>query len=324
MLTDAALARSIGGEIKWLYNSARRLGRPVRRSLDDAVWWRMVHHLAVGLGVPMVDAARAADTLLAAGMNPGRVRVSATRDESVAISVDLARFHDAAALALACALHMAVPKARGRPRIRTEPDTRPAFTAQEMATIVQLRSMADADRLGLALRIPAFDADANHTGQSVVSALAQAGVPFAVAGNAAAAFHGAPWHADSLDLCADVSVRHGAVLARILNTLEAKPRGAPVREGFEFDSSLVRAVPMLALRVGSLPLNVTSAIDGLGEYSQIEDLCVQVPLECVRVRVITLEALLRSPPPARATADPLLQMRWRRLGALHEPRAGTR
>jgi len=284
----------------------------------------MVHHLAVGLGVSLADAARVADTLLSAGMDAGRVRVNATRDESVAISIDLTRFHDAAALALASALHMAVPRARGRPRRRPEPETLAAFTADEMATLVQVRSMSDRDRLDVALRISASDTDTQHTGRSVVTALARAEVPFAIVGDGAAAFHGAPWHPNSLDLCADTSVRHGAALARVLNALEARPRGVPARKEFELDSSLVRATPMLALRVGSLPLNIAPAMDGVGEYAQIEDLCVQVPLESVLVRVITLDALLRSTPPTGVAADSVLHERWRRLGALREPRAGTR
>ena len=97
-----------------------------------------------------------------------------------------------------------------------------------------------------------------------------------------------------------------------------------MREGFSFDSSLLRATSMLALRVGRLPLNVSPSIEGLGEYAQVESICVQVPLDSVRVRVITLDALLRSSPPGRVAADPVLHKRWSRLSVLQEPRAGTR
>ena len=324
MLSDAALALALGGEIKWLYNSARRLGRPVRRSQDDATWWRLVHHLAVGLGVSLADASRAADTLLAADMTPGRVRIHATRDESVAISIDLARFHDGTALALACALHSAIPKARGRPRTRPEGATAASFAPDEMATIVRLRALSDANRIDIALQTPAPDTDVPNAGRAVVRTLAEAGVPFAIAGESAAVFHGAPWHPESLDLCADTSGRSSAVLAQVLNTLNARPRGVPVREGFSFDSSLLRATSMLALRVGRLPLNVSPSIEGLGEYAQVEGICVQVPLDSVRVRVITLDALLRSSPPGRVAADPVLHKRWSLLSVLQEPHAGTR
>lgn len=324
MLSDAALALALGGEIKWLYNSARRLGRPVRRSVEDAAWWRLVHHLAVGLGVALADAARSADTLLNAGMTLGRVRLRATRDESVSISIDLARFHDGAALALACALHVAVPRARGRPRTRSEPSSAFAFSAMEMETVVRRRAMPEPERLDLAISVMTPDAETEHAGHTVVHALSAAAVPFALIGNSAALFHCAPWAPESVDLCADTSVRSGAVLASVLNDLGARPRGVASREAFRFDSALLRASSMLALRVGRLPLNVSPSIDGVGDYAQIEDLCVQVPLEADRIRVIPLDALLRGVPPARSAADQIPHARWAQLRMLLESHTGTR
>ena len=260
MLSDAALALALGGEIKWLYNSARRLGRPVRRSADDAIWWRLVHHLAVGLGVALADAARSADTLLNTGLTPGRVRLRATRDESVSIGIDLARFHDGAALALAGALHLAVPRARGRPRTRPDAGSAFAFSAVEMETVVRRRAMSEPDRLNFALGVLLPDAETEHAGHTVVRALSTAEVPFALIGTSAAVFHCAPWVPESLDLCLDTSVRRGAVLAGVLNDLGARPRGVASREGFRFDAALLRASSMLALRVGSLPLNLSPSI----------------------------------------------------------------
>jgi hypothetical protein len=292
--------------------------------VDDTVWWRLVHHLAVGLGVALADAARSADTLLNTGLTPGRVRLRATRDESVSISIDLARFHDGAALALAGALHLAVPRPRGRPRTRPEAGSAFAFSAIEMETVVRRRAMSEPERLNFAIGVMSPDAETGHPGHAVVHALSAAGVSFALMGTSAAVFHCAPWAPESLDLCTDTSVRRGAILAGVLNDLGARPRGVASREGFRFDSALLRASFMLALRVGSLPLNLSPSIDGVGDYAQIEDVCVQVPLEAARIRVIPLDALLRSVPPARLAAAAMPQARWSQLRVLLGSPTGTR
>jgi len=78
LLSDAALSIVVGDDVKWLYNSARRLRKPILRTSDAATWWRMVHHLSVGLGAPLNDAGRAADAL--AGSRDARRPSTSSRD----------------------------------------------------------------------------------------------------------------------------------------------------------------------------------------------------------------------------------------------------
>ena len=324
MLSDAALGLAVGCDIKWLYNSARRLSRPIRRALDEATWWRLVHHLAVRLGVSLADAAQASDMLLAPGMHPGRVRLRATPDESVSVVVDLGRFHDGAALALAAAQFLAVPRPRGRPKIKGTDGTPPQFSPDEMATVLRLRVLDPAARLSAALDgIPGKD-PVDDEARRVLLSLSDAKIPFVIVGESAAAYHGAPWAATSLDLCADPSPRHSTAFAIVLNSLNAEPRGTATREGFRVDASLLRAVPMLALRIGSLDLNIYHEIGDVGEYQQVALKTVRVGTEDSAVFVLSLEALLQSETPGALGVSGEHQRRRTLLRTIQGMDFGTR
>lgn len=319
------LALAVGCEVKWLYNSSRRINRPIARSMGEATWWRLVHHLAVGLGAPLVDAAGAADALLVSGMHPGRVRLRATRDESVAVVVDLARFHDGAALAMAAAQFLAVPRARGRPRSKpSDADASMQFTTDEMASVLHVRSLGPTERLERSLdSVPPANTSITDARQ-IVRSLADAKTPFVVVGGVAESFHCAPWSPASLDLCVDLSPRYGTSVSRVLNGLAAEPRGAPARDGFHLDAALLRAPPMLALHIGTLDLNVYAVVTDVGEYQQVETRSTITELEGRPVRVSTLESIVQSGAAGRRDMDRERVRRQILLRALREIDSGTR
>lgn len=324
MLSDAALGLAVGCDIKWLYNSARRLKKPIRRAVDEAVWWRLVHHLAVRLGVPLAGAAQASNMLLAPGMHPGRIRLRATPDESVSIVVDLGRFHDGAALAVAAAQFLAVPRARGRPKTRETIAAAAQFSADEMATVLRLRALEPTARLSVALDGVVAEDPVGDAVRRVLLSLSDANIPFVIVGESAAAYHGAPWAATSLDLCADPSPKHSTAFARVLNSLNAQPRGTASREGFRVDASLLRVVPMLALRIGSLDLNIYHEIGDVGEYQQVAIKTVRVSIEDSAVLVLSLAALLQSKTPGALRVSREHQRRRTLLRTIHGMDFGTR
>lgn len=293
--------------------------------MGEATWWRLVHHLAVGLGAPLADAARATDTLLSPGMHPGRVRLRATSDESVSIAVDLARFQDASALALAAAQFLAVPRPRGRPRTNPVPtNSRAQFTPDEMASVLGVRALAPADRLAHALNgLPGSDAT-HLSARQILKSLLEGGVPLVVIGDVAEATHSAPWEASSLDICADLTPRYATAVAKVLNALGAQPRGASVREGFRIDAALVRAVPMLALRVGTLDVNIQATVGDVGEYQQVVARSIEITFDSLLVRVISIDALVEAAVAGPPTADSGRQQRKSLLRALHALDSATR
>jgi hypothetical protein len=290
MLSDAALAVAIDTDAKWLYNASRRLRRPLLRTQEDATWWRLTHHLSGRVGIQLAEAARAADTLLARGSDLGRVRLRATSDDSVAVSVDLGRFHDGAALAIAAAIHLAVPRKRGRPPRdraviplpdRAEP-VLPGDPGRLMAALDEL------DRSG-------FESESGGTRASgFLAALSQAEVPFIVIGALAGAYHGTERSAPSLDLVADLSPRPARLLSQLLNQLGARPRGAHVREGFALDPGLVRSATCLALRIQGFAVNIARSVPGIGEYPQAREASELVVGDHLSYRVLNRSGLTRA------------------------------
>ena len=290
MLSDAALAVAIDTDAKWLYNASRRLKRPLLRTLEDAIWWRLTHHLSGRVGIQLADAARAADTLLSRGSDLGRVRLRATSDDSVAVSIDLGRFHDGAALAIAAAIHLAVPRKRGRP---LKHRAVPVAGAKD-----ELDSMGDATRVVAALEEmdhAGAEAEGPESGASgFLAALSDAGVPFIVVGALAGVYYGAERTARSVDVVADLTPRPARLLSELLNRLGARPRGANVREGFVFEPVLVRSSACLPLRIQGLAVNIMRSVPGIGEYPQAREASEIVVGDHLSYRVLNRPGLARA------------------------------
>jgi hypothetical protein len=290
MLSDAALAIAVDSDTKWLYNASRRLKRPLLRTLEDAIWWRLAHHLSGRVGIQLGEAARAADTLLSRGSDLGRVRLRATADDSVAVSIDLGRFHDGAALAIAAAIHLAVPRKRGRP-LKNRPIA--ASPARDEPS-----SLGDASRVAAALE--ELDHSSPEIGEAgsgasgFLAALSQAGVPAIVVGSLAGVYYGAERHARSLDLVADLTPRPARLLSELLNRVGARPRGANVREGFAFEPVLIRSAACLALRIQGLAVNIVRAVPGIGEYPQVREASEIVVGDHLSYRVLSRSGLVRA------------------------------
>jgi hypothetical protein len=86
--------------------------------------------LTVELGLPLKQAAEAADTILGGELAVNRVRLASSRDGACALQVDLFRFQSTSNAALASAFVFAVPKQRGRrPRKRPTPTRRDTLSA---------------------------------------------------------------------------------------------------------------------------------------------------------------------------------------------------
>ncbi len=296
MLSDAALAMAVGCDPKWLYNGARRTRRALERTPANAVWWRLVHHLADGVGVSVANAVRAADALIALGPDAGRVRLKATVDETVAVSIDLSRFHDGAALAIAAAMHLAVPKRRGRPRKRSRQ------TTVEQAS---LPPAADTSHTAPSRLRSAFSAvPVQHTdpvsGMSpelLAAHFLDSGVEFVIVGNVADAYHNALATDRPVGVCMDFVVsmegNRAMTLARVLNSLGARPRGVAARNDFTFDSVLVRANDTMALRIAGVPVNIATSVPLVGTFPQVRDAADPVGLEGMNYLVLRAQGVPR-------------------------------
>lgn len=286
MLSDAALALAAECDAKWLYNTARRTGRPLERTIDAAFWWRLVHHLAIGVGISVADAVRAADALLAMSPDTGRVKLLASRDESVAVSVDLSRFHDSAAIAVSSAMHRAVPKRRGRPpRQARRGNDVSAGSAGEVSR--PTRGSSDLERAISAVR-RSSDVDDDGAARATLESLADAGIPFVITGAMADIFRGRSRIVPAIDIAADTSGSSSAALADLLNALGARPRGVPVRNVFRFDTVLIRSASTLALRTATVSLNIACSLPVASEFQHLVDSAESVMLAGRTYRIASI------------------------------------
>jgi hypothetical protein len=108
------MALATRSSVAWLNNSGRLLRRRIHRTPSGARWWGLVRLLSHEIGLPLKSAARAADVVLGAGLEPNRLRFSSSTDGAVALQIDLERFHSTANALLAAAFAFARPGKRGR------------------------------------------------------------------------------------------------------------------------------------------------------------------------------------------------------------------
>ena len=110
------MAIATRSSIAWLHNARRLLNKKLHRTPSGARWWGMVRMLHQELGIPLASAARAADLVLNPGAAPHRVRLPASLDGSVALRLDLERFHSTSNALLSAAYAFGAARKRGRPR----------------------------------------------------------------------------------------------------------------------------------------------------------------------------------------------------------------
>lgn len=151
-MTSLQLAIASRSSVTWLSNSSRILKRRLHRTPHGARWWGLVRMFNAEVGVSLASAAKAADAALGSAHSVHRVRLSASVDQTIVLTVDLARFHSTANAALAAALTFALPKRRGRPRRSFESAKPRPDHLSEVWTIRVDDTAESLDRLALHLR----------------------------------------------------------------------------------------------------------------------------------------------------------------------------
>src|SRR3974390_238289 len=102
-MTHSQMAIATRSDPVWLNNARRLLARRLHLTPNGARWWGLVRMLNHELGIPLKSAAKVADLVLHPSTAPPRVRLAGTVDGSVALRIDLERFHSTANAALASA-----------------------------------------------------------------------------------------------------------------------------------------------------------------------------------------------------------------------------
>lgn len=253
LLSDAALSDAIGCDVKWMYNSASRLGLSLERTPESAIWWRLVHRLIAALRLPLTDAARAADSLLKLDAEAGRVRIVAHSGPDFGISVDLARFHDGAALALSRALHCTPRRRRGRPRKGGQTDQPAVLAIAPDLAAARLERALEALRAAPPGRLETFE--------RLVEDLTAADAPPTIGGELAASLRcEEPPPITTVRLTCDFREDRPSRVADVLNRAGARPRGVRSRPTFRLDADLVRDAETLSLKIAALHVDLLGSL----------------------------------------------------------------
>ncbi|MDA1081949.1 MAG: hypothetical protein O2973_09785 [Gemmatimonadetes bacterium] len=182
------------------------------------------------------------------------------------MSVDISRFHDSAALAVAAAIHLAVPKRRGRPRKSSTKDAATPVVSAGGGVSPESSAL----RIERALATTHSEAEPSVAGE-FIAALMDSGLSCVIAGEVAAVFHGTAKTATTIDIVVSLSGNRAAKLADVLNAFGAHPRGVAIRDAFSFDSSLVRSAAVLMLRARGLAIDVRHSVPRVGDFDQVRE-----------------------------------------------------
>ena len=132
------------------------------------------------------------------------------------------------------------------------------------------------------------------------------GVKFVVIGGVAATVHGSARITDDLDVCYDPAPDNTAKLVRLLNDWHARlhlPREPEARLPFVIDQRTFRDAPALTLITDHGRLDLLAHVTGIGDYAACLAVSEETEVDSVRLRVLTLAALIKAKRAAGRTRD---------------------
>lgn len=137
--------------------------------------------------------------------------------------------------------------------------------------------------------------------------LNDASVDFVVIGGVAAVAHGSPFQTNDLDVCYRPSSENLVLLARLLKTWNAYPRGWDAGLPFEMDARTLTTTPVLTLQTSEGQLDLLDKVAGVGGFDEVLADSQSVTALNVQFRVLGLRALIAAKRAAGRGKD-LLQL----------------
>ena len=153
--------------------------------------------------------------------------------------------------------------------------------------------------------------------RSHVEGLVAAQVRFVVIGGVAAALQGSERLTLDLDICYDPAADNRERLAERLRRWNAHLRGVERGLPFTLDARTLRDVPVLTLTTDLGDLDVMDRVAGVGDYRAVRRASVEVDVDGLRFRALSLEGLIAA---KRATGRPRDREQLPELTALLELR----
>jgi hypothetical protein len=309
-MTLESLARAIGVTPKWIQNTERTLGRRFPRSADAARELLAIHLLQHDGGL----------TLPAAATVAGRfVRGEPMPESTVVVSLDAARLDSRLAAGLAAVGPENQPR-RGRPRALPGRTARQRLEAygDDPTLLESALARRPAERLAVVEEFSAFTYEAQAPLRRVVrgrswpvplrlrdllTAIADARLDVVIVGGVAGNVAGSSRVTTDLDLCYAPSPENCAALAAMLVGWGAQLRGAPSGLPFILDARTLCDSPLLTLRTSLGDVDVMDRVAGVGAWPDVHKASEALDVFGVRLRVLTLEALIAARKAARRRKD---------------------
>ena len=130
--------------------------------------------------------------------------------------------------------------------------------------------------------------------ESLLGRLAGHDVEFVLIGGVAALAHGASLFTEDTDICCRFSIENLTRLQEALEGLRPVHRMTPSRRPLVISPDTCSGLSHLYLDTDLGQLDCLSTVDGLGSFDDVLAESFQVDLEGCRIRILNLEALIRS------------------------------
>ena len=129
---------------------------------------------------------------------------------------------------------------------------------------------------------------------NLLERLVRAGVDFVIIGGFAGVVHGCTYVTQDIDICCDFSPVNLLALQRAISDLHPVHRMTPKRKKLQLTEQTCGQFKNLYLDTDIGQLDCLSFIDGLGDYSQVKRESELIEVEEMKVRVLSLDALIKS------------------------------
>ena len=129
---------------------------------------------------------------------------------------------------------------------------------------------------------------------SLLRHLAEAGLDFVIVGGYAGVVHGCSYVTQDIDICFVFDSANLLTLQNTLADLHPVHRMPPGRKPLDLTAESAAHFTNLYLDTDLGRLDCLNAIEGLGDYAQVKDASEQIDVAGLRLRVLTIDALIRT------------------------------
>lgn len=151
--------------------------------------------------------------------------------------------------------------------------------------------------------------------EEILKKLVEAKIEFVVIGGIAAVVHGSAYATNDLDIAYRRTRENIKRLSPLLKSIHAKPRNFPVAVSAVVDEKSLSFGTNFTFETDLGNLDLLAEVSGLGTYEKVSELAEPLDLYGLKIRVLSIEGLIRT---KRAAGRPKDLLHLKELRALGE------